>query len=289
MPDFRRRRLVEKYTEALNRLTDPRQSQRVGALRTLEAIGNGLPEQRQAIVDVICAYLRAPGPFPGDDEPVRRAAASILADRLRPRKAAFWPRMNVDLTGARLTDLDLSGCRIDGHLRLDNAVLAGHARLRGLIVGSATLRRLECLDHAWFERSVFHGPVHFDGAVFRGDAWFGEAILGGWTSFVGVDFGGHAWFGGCSFGAPVDFTHAVFRRSAGFRGAVAHGGVGLGGTTFLGPARVSRRGELWNVTAPGWLVVTDQDNAAVGRLLWVGHPELVEKPPIPDASEPTPV
>jgi hypothetical protein len=81
----------------------------------------------------------------------------------------------------------------------------------------------------------------------------------------------------------------VFRRSAGFRGAVAHRSVGLGGTTFLGPARVSRRGEHWNVTAPGWTVVVDPDNRSVGSLLWVGHPELVEKPEILDRSEPTPV
>jgi hypothetical protein len=65
--------------------------------------------------------------------------------------------------------------------------------------------------------------------------------------------------------------------------------VGLGGTTFLGPARVSRRGDGWNVNAPGWMVVVDEDNKSVGRLLWIGHPELVEKPAVLDRSEPTPV
>ena len=49
--------------------------------------------------------------------------------------------------------------------------------------------------------------------------------------------------------------------------------------TFLGPARVSRRGERWNVIAPGWTVVTDPDNEAVGRLLWFGHANLVETTP----------
>ncbi len=97
------------------------------------------------------------------------------------------------------------------------------------------------------------------------------------------------------FAAPVDFTHAVFRRSAGFGGARAEAGVGLGGTTFLGPARVSRRDDAWNVIAPGWRVVVDRDNRSVGQLLWVGHPELVETPEqvahqgIHDNSEPTPV
>jgi hypothetical protein len=275
MADFRSaRRLVAQYNQALNRLTDARESQRIGALRTLEAIGRADPGQRQGIVDVLCAYLRAPG----SDEPVRRTAASILADRLRPNSADFWPGLSVDLSGAQLSDLDLSGCRIDGILRLDRAVLSGQARLRGIIAGAASMARLTCLDHAWFERSVFHGRVTLDGANFHGDAWFGEAMFGNWTSFAGADFAGHAWFGGCDFGAPVDFTHATFRRSAGFRGAVAHASVGLGGTTFLGPARVSRRGEGWNLIAPGWMVVVDEDNESVGRLLWIGHPELVEKP-----------
>ena len=70
----------------------------------------------------------------------------------------------------------------------------------------------------------------------------------------------------------------MFRRSAGFRGAVTHAGVGLGGTTFLGPARVSRRDEGWNLLAPGWRVMVDPDNASVGNLLWVGHPGLVDTP-----------
>lgn len=277
---------VEHYTRALDRLSSAHEAQRVGAMRTLEALGQAHPAQRQAIVDVFCGYLRTPG----DDEPVRQSAAQILSDLLRPTRTSYWPGINVDLAGARLTDLDLSDCRIDGWLRLDHAVLTGQSRLRGLTVGgTASLRGLLCWDHAWLERSTFEGPVSFDGATFRGDAWFGEAAFSGWASFAGVDFAGHAWFGACAFKAPVDFTHAVFRRSAGFRGAVADAGVGLGGTTFLGPARVSRRDDEWNVIAPGWRVVVDRDNRSVGQLLWVGHPELVEKPALHDTSEPTPV
>ncbi len=236
-------------------------------------------------MDVICAYLRSPG----TDGPVRLAAVQILARRLHPARREFWPGMSLDLTGAVLTELDLSDCRVDGRLRLDGALLSGQTRLRGLIVGGkATFRGARWAEHAWLERTVFHGPVSFDGGTFCGDAWFGEAAFGGWTSFAGTDFGGHAWFGSVSFNAPVDFGHAVFRRSAGFRGAVARAGVGLGGTTFLGPARVSRRDERWNVTAPGWQVIVDEDNQSVGRLQWVGHPELVDKPPVLDRSEPTP-
>ncbi len=158
---------VEHYAKALDRLGSPHEVQRVGAMRTLEALGQAHPPQRQAIVDVFCGYLRTPG----DDEPVRQSAHQILADLLRPSRTGFWPGINVDLAGARMTDLDLSECRIDGWLRLDHAVLTGQSRLRALRVGgAASMRGLLCWDHAWLERSTFQGPVSFDGATFRGDA-----------------------------------------------------------------------------------------------------------------------
>lgn len=280
------RRCARRFAAAVDQLGDDRQSQRVGALHNLALLGNDAPAHRQAIVDVFSAYLRGRG----TDTAVRLAATRLLRSALRPGRPEFWPGQSLDLTGSVLDEFDLSNCRVDGRLRLDGAVLRGQTRLRGLVVGGeATLRGSQWQEHAWLERTVFHGPVSFDGATFRGDAWFGESMFGGWTSFTGTEFCGHAWFGGASFGAPADFGYALFRRSAGFRGAVVHAGVGLGGATFLGPARVSRRGDGWNFCAPGWTVVVDEDNKSVGRLQWIGHPELVEKPAVLDRSEPTPV
>jgi Pentapeptide repeats (9 copies) len=267
-PDSIATRFAELYAQALDRLADPRAPLRVGALHTLEAISRDYPAGRSAIVDVICAYLRMSG---DGDQSVRATAQLILAAHLRPGGPGFWRDVSIDLRGAPLTDLDLSGCRIDGDLTLDGAVLAGPARLRGLCVtGTTSMARVVFTDHAWLERSTFRGPVRADNATFHGDAWFGEAHFGGPSSFTGAEFAGHAWFGGCTFQAPVDLSEAVFRRSVGFRGAVV-GSINLSGTTFLGPARVSRKAETWNVTAPGWAAVVDQDNGAVGHLLWVGE------------------
>ena len=266
-PDSTATRFAELYAQALDRLADPRSPLRVGALHTLEALSQDYPAGRPAIVDVICAYLRTSG---DGDWSVRATAQLILAAHLRPGGPGFWPGVGLDLRGASLADLDLSGCRIDGDLILDRVAFVGPARLRGLTVrGTASLRRAEFSDHAWLERSTFRGPLRLDNATFTSDAWFGEAHFGGPSSFVGAQFAGHAWFGGSSFHAPTDFSEAVFRRSVGFRGARV-GAISLNGTTFLGPARVSRRGDAWNVAAPGWAVVVDQDNEAVGGLLWVG-------------------
>jgi hypothetical protein len=259
-------RFTEIYARALDQLADPRPPMRIGALHTFDMLGQENPRHRQAIVDVICAYLR----MPGDDRSVRQAAQAMLTRHLNPT-GAFWSQISLDLTGAALSDLDLSGCRIDGFLRLAHATLGGPARFRGLVVGGfADLRGTTFRDHAWLERSVFRGQCRFDGAVFHGDAWFGGATFAARTGFLAATFTGHAWFGACTFRGPVDFGSAVFRRSAGFRGAAAEGEVGLTGTTFLGVARVSRRDDVWNIHAPGWRVVVDPDNESVGQLLWVG-------------------
>ncbi len=271
------RRFADRYASALDRLADARAHLRVGALHTLEALAAEFPDQAQAVVDVICAYLRSPV---GDDGPVRQTAQAMLAQHLRPGPQ-FWPRARLDLTGATLVDLDLSACRIGGGLVLDRASLLGSSRLRATNVGGgASLRGVTWHEHAWLERSVFHGPARFDASSFAADAWFGEARFGGPVSFAGASFAGHAWFGGCAFAGPVDFTEAVFRRSAGFRGAMLRGGAELAGTTFLGPARVSRQDEAWNVQAPGWGAVVDPDNEAVGQLLWLGTGALVESTPV---------
>jgi hypothetical protein len=271
-PDQTELRFAELYAKALDKLADPRAPMRVGAVHALDVLGNEHARHRQGIVDVLCAFLRMPS---DGDEQVRQYALRALTGRLRGADpATFWSGISLDLSGARLM-LDLSGCRIDGSLTLAGAVLLGPARLRDMMVGgTADLRGVTYTGHAWFERSAFLGATRFDAASFQEDAWLGEATFAGPASFAGADFAGHAWFAGCRFRGPVDFGEAVFHRSAGFRGALAYAPVSLSGTTFLGPARVSRRDGGWNLVAPGWRVVVDPDNESVGSLLWVGHPEL---------------
>jgi len=271
-------RIAELYAGALDRLGDPRPPMRVGALHTLEILGQQHPGLRQAIVDVICAYLRMPA---GEDGPVRTTAQRILTGHLQPANdVTFWSGVSLDLVGATLTDLDLSGCRVDGGARFDYAVFLGAARFRGAVLGgSINFRAAVFHDHAWLERAVFGGPVWFDGATLHGDAWFGEAVFASRAAFAGVDFRGHAWFGGCDVTGPLDLSEAMFRRSAGFRGAVLRGGAALAGTTFIGPARVSRRDDEWNLCPPGWRVEIDPDNEAVGQLVWSGSSALADVTP----------
>ena len=103
-----------------------------------------------------------------------RPTASQLADRLRPHQGAYWSGIAVDLSHAVLSDVDMSGCRFDGGLRMEHAVFLGQARFRGAVVRvGASFNAAHFRDHAWFERTAFHGPAHLRGVAFGGDAWFG--------------------------------------------------------------------------------------------------------------------
>jgi len=269
---------AELYARAVALLGDPRPAQRIGGVHTLEQLAQQHPRHRQDVADLICASLRAPH----GDEALRGAMLRALVGHLRPAAGSgYWAGVNIDLTGALLAELDLTGCHIDGDLILCQTVINGQSRLRGVhVAGDTDLRGATFRDHLWCERSTFRGMVLLQGAVFGGDAWFGETHFVGPASFVGADFAGHAWFGGATMRSAVDFGDAVFRRSAGFRGANAYGAVGLTGTTFVGPARVSRRGDGWNFGALGWQVEVDRDNSSVGQLVWAGHGSLIESTPV---------
>lgn len=277
MGDLRRlasaRSFTNLFQHAVDQLGSDRAPVRIGGLYALELLAQEHPRHRPAAVGLLCAYLRMPvsdADLAGGDElQVRLAAQRILVAHLRPADPArFWPGTSLDLTGATLVELDLSGCRIDGTTCLDRTELCGATRLRGTVfVDDAAFRDSTWHFHAWLERAVFHGRALFDGAAFRGDAWFGESTFAGRTTFNRATFGGHAWFGGAQLRGPVSLAGATFHRSAGFRGAQFPLETSLHGVTFTGPARVSRTGDAWNLCPPGWRVEVDPDNWCVGDLV----------------------
>ncbi|WP_258906929.1 pentapeptide repeat-containing protein [Actinokineospora sp. UTMC 2448] len=258
--DAEARRITELYTKAVEQLGSDKAPVRLGGLYALERLAQDHGEQRQTIVNVLCAYLRMPY-TPPDNPPVldditdpavrkeliaehreqvqerevRLAAQRILARHLHPGDnpdnpvETFWTGIDVDLTNATLTDLDLSGC----------------------IVHTTSFRGATFIDEAWFSGVTFTGNVISAGAIFTGSAIFTEATFGGAASFrqatftdvadfdratftrqanfagvaftdvyfSGATFTGNAVFGGATFTGRVGFVRATFTRGAVFRGA----------------------------------------------------------------------
>src|SRR5207244_6090599 len=74
----------------------PQAPVRLGGLYALERVAQNNPDQRQTVVNVLCAYLRMPYQLPEDpptedhrervqEREVRLTSQRLLADHLRPR------------------------------------------------------------------------------------------------------------------------------------------------------------------------------------------------------------
>jgi len=212
-------RVTELYVAAAEQLGSDKAPVRLAGLYALSRLGQDNPNHRQTIVDVICAYLRMPyhppgtrtprrsgawagrpprpglpttgnptsaGTDPHEERQVRLTAQRLLAHHLNPDGPAFWPDMDIDLSGATLIDLDMSGCRLR-RADFTHATFTGTARFNeATFTGTAQFNKATFKDDAWFYE-----------ATFKDDAQFDEATLTSTASFLGATFTGRGLFHGC--------------------------------------------------------------------------------------------
>jgi hypothetical protein len=145
------------------------------------------PSQRKAITNVLCAYIRMPPDLESaalvQERQVRLAAQAILLHHLQPGPDldspadAFWPKLDIDLTGAHLDDLELSGCSGE-RLLIDGVFVSGRA-----VFGGITFRQMSC------KGTHFRGPVEFRDVKVLTYAWFDDALFCDSVQFKGVRLG----------------------------------------------------------------------------------------------------
>ena len=195
---------TELYATAVDQLSSDKLPVQFGGLYTLERLGEHNVDQRQAIVHVLCAYLRMftdPTVDIGAQNwwrQVRQSAAAILATHLRAGDK-HWPGMDLDLSGASLEEFDLSGCR----------------------VRSAT-----------FRGATFVGDATFDAATFERDATFTDVTFTGAAGFARTRFGAAATFDKARFAGDATFTGAVFAVTPGFDDVMVTADIRLDDGTF---------------------------------------------------------
>ncbi len=166
----------ERFAKAVELLGHDADQVRVGALHALAGIARSRPEYTQTVLDVLCAYLRRP--FVHDlvedtrrikytqEGEVRRSAQQLLRDLL-PKVGKDAPRYNLDLMGATLNRLDLSGRELGG-LRIQDATLHRMTHLEGAVFHG----------NVYFTRAEFRGPVNWRGTVFHRRCGLGSVT---WT------------------------------------------------------------------------------------------------------------
>jgi hypothetical protein len=224
------RRVTELYGKSVEQLGSDKAPVRLGGLYALERLAQGNEDQRETVINVLCAYLRMPFDPPDDnvraesdrdseqrmelrarmeEREVRRTAQRILADHLRPTDddtgepaPTFWSWASLDLTGAVLIDLDLAGCRLSG-ARFHKATFAGRTSFEGATI----------LGAAEFEFARFAGPTYFQNTTFATTASFYGARFTSLGRFNGAKFKGMATFSTASFQHYPDLLRAGFTEN----------------------------------------------------------------------------
>jgi uncharacterized protein YjbI with pentapeptide repeats len=233
--DAESRRITELYGRAVDQLGSDKAPVRLGGLYALRRLAQDNPEQRQTIVDVLCAYLRMPHePAEGtQEEQVRLAAERVLAKHLRPgNDATFWSGIEIDLNHATLTNFDLSHCRF-GHAdftgtRFIGTSNFGHAEFTGPVSFRESLFR----GSVDFEEATFGDTAHFTAATFSGFANFRKSCFANILGFIRATMSGDTYFSGCIFHERVAFTGSDFIKAATFTGSEFMHEADFGGTNF---------------------------------------------------------
>lgn len=204
MRDADERRITDQYIKATEHLGSTLAQVRIAGLYALERLAQENPEQRQAVTDVVSAYLRMPFALPEDDDlagqqevHVRRVAGQILTAHLRdprpamerrgtPANPEFW-HVRLDLTGATLIDFNARQCVFLGGLRCESAVFAGTARFtEARFAGVARFADADFRSTGRFTNVVFEDDVLFAGAGPSEAWWFLGARVSNLTAVLEI-------------------------------------------------------------------------------------------------------
>ncbi|WP_214371443.1 hypothetical protein [Pseudonocardia sp. H11422] len=142
---------TERFSAAAELLESEKAAVRLAGLNALARLADDSLRDRATCLETICAYLRLPfeipeysterfsisngNPLPGtwelgdrqhwkdaEEWEVRRSALTLITERLKPANTSiFWEGARVDLRGAVLIELDLSGCRIESDFDAGNS------------------------------------------------------------------------------------------------------------------------------------------------------------------------
>ncbi len=243
--DAAERRLTELYVKAVEQLGSEQAAVRHGGLYALERVAQDNPDHRQTVVNVICAYLRAPYTLPpnkvgaprsGVRRPLVKSARRRTAMSALTRRADATQRISDESRGPQEREVRLTAQRIlTHHLRPrdeNRKRLHTYWRAMDLDLNSATLIDFD-LDRcevrtaifsgarftgdATFSAARFTGTASFDYAQFTGDAHFSDTRFTQDTWFDDTQFSGDAWFVDTQFTGPVAvFNGAQFAGEARF-------------------------------------------------------------------------
>ncbi|MEU8656866.1 pentapeptide repeat-containing protein [Actinoplanes philippinensis] len=271
--DAAKRRVTDLYAKAVEQLGHSSTAVRLGGLYALERVAQENPEQRQTVVNVLCALLRmsAAGPraalashamvgtsdveandgqyaaeLDGESRQnleIRLTAQQILVDHLRAFSgvsldgmdlgAHLWQDVDLHLRGAVLVDFDFSYCSVR-RATFSGATFIGETSFAGTKFADNAL--FTCADFREctdFSSAVFSGEVDFREATFADFALFEEAAFETDVNLSRAKFSGRADFGRAEFGRWALFPGVTFTESAVFSRAKFGGDTNFNSADFM--------------------------------------------------------
>jgi uncharacterized protein YjbI with pentapeptide repeats len=247
LAEQRTRTLNERFGAAAEQLGSDKPAVRLAGVYAMAGLADDWEENRQACVDVLCAYLRMPyEPDPGPDalalqqlvfraaREVRRTVIRVISAHLREHITTSWQGLDLDFTGAVFDGGDFFNVRFSGGIVSFNS-----ARFSG---GAVNFSKAQFSGGSVnFSKAQFSGgTVNFGGTEFSGGtvSFWDARFSGGTVIFGGARFSGSTVsFWGAEFsGSTVDLSYTEFSggRVSFFKAGFSGGKVSFWGTEFSG-------------------------------------------------------
>jgi hypothetical protein len=277
--DATERRLTELYVKAVDQLGSDKATVRQGGLYALERVAQDNPDHRQTIVEVICAYLRAPYTPPTDTSPrkLNSLRAPLRPTRTRTRPLNFTPAATPPASTAheprQELEVRLTAQRILSHHLQPR--LPARTLLRWFPRPAATFWPdidLELTGATLIDLDLSHTTIRtaqFRNARFNGGSDFIRTRFTWRAEFSHTRFSGFADFLGARFATTARFNHAQFDKLARFSYAQFHSAM-FDNAQFdnfaqFDSARFSRSAAFIEAR---FATTTQFDNAQFGHTAW---------------------
>ncbi|GAB2520669.1 pentapeptide repeat-containing protein [Nocardiopsis aegyptia] len=223
------RLFTERFTTAVAQLGEDQPAVRLGGVHALAHLADDAPTPglRQMCVDVLCAYLRNPGP---DELPQGSTDDQQQAHHGRVVEHAAMREVRLTIVRTISQHLRTPTPWRDCHYDFTGVVFEHHVNLTGAV----------CRGQVVLSQATFTRGAYFRDVTFAGDARFHHTTFTGHASFLGATFTGHANFRGATFTGRANFRGATFTGHASFLGATFTGRANFRGVTFTGDANFTR-------------------------------------------------
>ncbi|MEU0884785.1 pentapeptide repeat-containing protein [Lentzea sp. NPDC005914] len=303
--DSAERRVTDLYIKAVEQLGSDKALVRLGGMYALERLAQNVPDQRQTIVNVLCAYLRTPHSshkqLPTEISSNSPSVDSIPIAANRPEETStteagqYGQDHQVRLTAERilfahLIERDYEQERPretywkDIDLDLTGATLF-EANLASCHIRSARFNGAHFAGQTRFDGAKFDDQTEFNGAKFMKSSSFEMAKFLGATFFRGAEFHGEVDFGCVKFDREAEFDGSEFRATADFHRSSFNDDAFFSGVKFDGKVDFSDA----NIDGNAWFHgATFGSGASFNRVIfeWVVHfdgAKFSQKPGLNDA------